>query len=95
MTSERVARILDEYGVDGIYNDAGYAQRSLSDRTVSKDSVQAFEETEQHDGALGDLLGLIYSEVHRRGGIVKLHVSAIACWSFRTHNALANPAGQA
>lgn len=33
----------------------------------------AFEESERNDGALGDLLGLIYAEVNRRGGIFKVH----------------------
>ncbi|MBU4399971.1 MAG: hypothetical protein KKE86_11630, partial [Planctomycetes bacterium] len=63
------------YGVDGVYNDLGYykdlpgsdAKRPLSDE------VAAFEESDSQDGALGDLLALIYEEVKRRGGIVKIH----------------------
>jgi hypothetical protein len=35
--------------------------------------VPAFEETAQYDGAETDLLALLYAEVKRRGGIVKLH----------------------
>jgi hypothetical protein len=64
----RLVRILDDYGVDGIYNDLGYIRRPLA-----KDGVPAFEESATSDGALGDLLALIYAEVHRRGGIVKVH----------------------
>ena len=36
----------------------------------------AFEETPEVDGAFTDLLGLIYGEVKRRRGIMKLHVDA-------------------
>lgn len=69
----RLARILDDYGVDGIYNDLGYLQPTGGPNTVSKDGVPAFEESATRDGALGDFLALIYAEVHRRGGIVKVH----------------------
>jgi hypothetical protein len=41
---------------------------------AAKDAVAAFEETPEYDGAFCDLLGLMYGEVKRRGGIVKLHV---------------------
>ena len=40
---------------------------------ATKDEVFAFPETPQQDGALGDLLALLYEEVKRRGGIVKVH----------------------
>lgn len=78
----RIARILNEYGVDGIYIDAGYftnaaKQKMPEDSPLKKpaqDELPAFEETLQYDGALTDLLALIYSDVHRRGGILKLHV---------------------
>jgi len=69
----RVVRILDDFGVDGIYNDLGYVQPGDKPAQRAADQVLAFEETPEHDGALGDLLGLIYDEVHRRGGIVKIH----------------------
>jgi hypothetical protein len=72
----RIVRILDEYGVDGIYNDAGYIRLAGNPRPPTPDEVLAFEETPMHDGAEGDLLALIYSEVKRRRGIVKLHYSA-------------------
>jgi hypothetical protein len=69
----RLRRILDEYGIDGIYNDLGYAQLAGNGLPPTKDEVLAFEESATHDGALADLLALIYSEIHRRGGIVKVH----------------------
>jgi hypothetical protein len=40
---------------------------------LAKDEVAAFEETPQYDGAVADLLQLIYAEVTRRGGIYKVH----------------------
>ena len=73
----RIGRILDEYGLDGLYLDGGYvtnARKRLL--TPAVDEVVAFEETPKHDGAFSDLLALIYSEVKRRGGILKLHVDA-------------------
>ena len=39
----------------------------------AQDEVVAFQETPQYDGAMTDLLYLIYSEVKRRGGIYKIH----------------------
>ena len=69
-----MVRILDEYGVDGIYNDWGYTPyMRKSNRELAKDEVPAFEETPLIDGALADMLQLIYAEVNRRGGIVKFH----------------------
>ena len=71
----RLVRILDEYDVDGIYIDGGYVQnyrKRLS--TPAQDEVSAFDETPEHDGAFSDLLALIFAEVKRRGGILKLHV---------------------
>ena len=69
----RLVRILDEYGVDGIYNDLGYLKLAGNPKPPTHDEVMAFEESEGHDGALADLLALIYAEVKRRGGIVKIH----------------------
>ena len=74
-----VAKILDDYGLDGLYNDCGYVTnaRGRSQFPKSPDEVEAFEETTQLDGAFADLLQLIYAEVKRRGGVVKLHVDAL------------------
>lgn len=68
-----VVRILDDYGVDGIYNDLGYRQPPDLSGKAKGDLVLAFEENAENDGALGDLLGLVYAEVKRRGGVVKVH----------------------
>lgn len=71
----RLARILDTYELDGIYIDGGYVQNYRKRQpTLAQDEVPAFEETPDHDGAFSDLLALIYAEVQRRGGVLKLHV---------------------
>jgi hypothetical protein len=75
---KKIARILDEYGADGIYIDGGYLANQYPAKQrmpAAIDEIQAFEETPECDGAFVDLLGLIYSDVKRRGGIVKLHVN--------------------
>jgi hypothetical protein len=72
----RMMRILDEYEVDGLYNDWGYvpnAMKTPQQQTPAKDETPAFEEVAQYDGAVTDLLQLIYAEVTRRGGIYKIH----------------------
>lgn len=68
----KIARILDEYKVDGIYDDWGYLPnahpaRQKKYKDPAKDDLLAFEEANDYDGAKDDLLGLIYAEVHRRG----------------------------
>lgn len=75
----QLVRIMDEYGSDGLYIDGGYLANqhpAKQKMTPAEDEVLAFEETPQHDGAFADLLALIYAEVKRRGGILKLHVNA-------------------
>ncbi|MCX7886282.1 MAG: alpha-amylase family protein [Verrucomicrobiae bacterium] len=71
----KLTRILDDYGVDGLYNDAGYIRLWNNPRPPTPDEVLAFNESPTNDGAICDLLALIYAEVKRRGGIVKLHIS--------------------
>jgi hypothetical protein len=70
---QQFVRIMDDYGVDGIYNDLGYLPLAGNPNRATHDEVLAFPETPQHDGALGDLLALLYEEVKSRGGIVKVH----------------------
>lgn len=70
----RLVRILDDYGVDGLYDDLGYLP--LRRGTPAPDEILAFEESRRHDGALTDLLEIIYSEIKRRGGVFKIHYSA-------------------
>ena len=70
----RMVRILDDFGVDGLYNDWGYVPNvDKQIKELAKDEVAAFNETPQCDAAVTDLLHLIYSEVKRRGGIYKVH----------------------
>jgi hypothetical protein len=73
---KQIVRIMEEYGVDGIYNDLGYLPLAGNPHPATKDEVLAFPETSTEDGALGDLLALIYDEVKRGGGIVKVHLGA-------------------
>jgi hypothetical protein len=70
----QLMRMIDDYGVDGIYNDLGYLRLFQNPQPPSRDEILAFQETEDSDGALGDLLALIYAEVKHRGGIVKIHM---------------------
>jgi hypothetical protein len=70
---KHAVRILDEYGVDGFYNDLGYRKLAGNRLPPTPDEVLAFDERVDHDGAVADLLALVYAEVHRRGGIVKIH----------------------
>lgn len=76
---KHLVRILDDYGVDGIYNDLGYRQPPDLSGQPTGDQVLAFEESTENDGALADLLAIIYAEVHRRGGVVKLHRGGTRC----------------
>ena len=75
-------RIMDEFDVDGLYNDMGYHRPSdfvawgkyyHPEPKVAEDEVLAFQESATHDGAAQDMVALIYAEVKRRGGIYKLH----------------------
>ena len=74
--------LLDEYDFDGLYIDSGYIRRRdfmtfdryyFREPQLVKDDVLAFEESEDFDGGMQDLLALIYSEVKKRGGILKFH----------------------
>jgi len=69
----RLLRIMDEYGVDGLFDDLGYRALANNPRPPTSDEVLAFPESESHDGALEDLLGLLYAAVQRRRGILKVH----------------------
>ena len=64
--------LLDDYGVDGVFNDAGY-QSYKEPKPPWSDDVVAFG-SEECGGHTDDMRALIYAEVNRRGGIVKLHM---------------------
>ncbi len=80
-TLHRHIRVMDEYGVDGLYNDLGYLRpgervnfyRPIEKQKFAQDEVLAFREGPKMDGAMGDFLALLYAEVKRRNGIYKLH----------------------
>ena len=67
----RLKRILEDYGVDGFYNDVGYSGQTRS-KSVETEGLGATPSPQSH-AAFEDLLGLVYDEVKRRGGIVKIH----------------------
>lgn len=61
----RTFAVLDRYDFDGIYNDMGYNSPYRNDPLV-RDGVK-------YDPACEDLLGMIYTEIKRRGLIYKVH----------------------
>ena len=76
----KIARVIDEWGTDGIYVDGGYLMnRHAAKRAMppAADEIAAFTETREEDGAFADLLALMYADVKRRGGILKLHVDGV------------------
>ncbi|MHB8974335.1 MAG: alpha-amylase family protein [Pirellulaceae bacterium] len=73
----RLVKILDTYELDGIYIDGGYVQNFRKPpQPPAADEMSVFPESAEYDAAFTDLLALIYAEVQRRGGILKLHVDA-------------------
>jgi len=73
----RIVQVMEDFGVDGLYDDGGYVANSYGRiPKPTSDEVAAFEESPDFDGAFTDLLALLYGEVKRRGGILKLHVNA-------------------
>ncbi len=84
-TLHRHLHVMDEYGVDGLYNDLGYNRpgeledfyRPANKRKFAEDEVLAFNEGPKQDGAMSDFLALLYAEVKRRGGIYKLHKEGV------------------
>ena len=72
----RAFAILDEYGFDGMYNDMGYDGKALAHRAaraagMSEEDIRAMPISPAPD--IEDLLATIYSEIHRRGGVYKVH----------------------
>ncbi len=66
-------RIMDEYGIDGLYDDVGYDPPHLHDPPLP-DDISPGPETPQCHSAFHDLLGLVSDMVHKRGGVFKVHV---------------------
>ncbi len=72
----RTFAALDEYGFDGIYNDWGYDGCDLAYQAALDKGITDYAPLSApmpYDPELEDLLGTIYSEVKKRGGIYKLH----------------------
>ncbi len=72
----RTFAVVDEYGFDGIFNDWGYdGVNSIQDELLAKGiNPRTLSSFDMHyDPEIEDLLGEVYSEVKRRGGIYKLH----------------------
>ncbi len=69
----RLERIMDEYGIDGLYDDVGYDPPYLHDSPLA-DDIYPGPETEECHSAFFDLLGIVSDMVHGRGGVFKVHV---------------------
>ena len=61
----RTFAVLDRYDFDGIYNDMGY-NGPYRNNPLSRDGMN-------YDPACEDLLGMIYTEIKRRGLVYKVH----------------------
>jgi hypothetical protein len=80
----RLERIMDEYGVDGLYDDLGCWPQQYERQPPDPTHVSPAPETPEHAAALEDLLGLVMDLVHKRGGVFKIHhggATAPACKS--------------
>lgn len=81
----RHIHVMDEFEVDGLYNDLGYNRPGEiknfylppEKQKFAQDEVLAFKEGPKQDGAMADFLALLYAEVKRRNGIYKLHKEGI------------------
>lgn len=65
----QLLKVMDEYGVDGLYND----DSPFRDGNPTPDELLPFKDGDPHAAAYADLLALIYAEIKRRGGVYKLH----------------------
>lgn len=81
----RHLNVMDEYEVDGLYNDLGYLRPGerenfympVAKEKFADDEVLAFKEGPKQDGAMADFLALLYAEIKRRGGIYKIHKEGV------------------
>ncbi len=69
----RLLGLMDRWGADGIYDDCGYLREAWA-LQPTPDEVPAFDQGPDRDGALSDLLALLHAEIHRRAGILKVHL---------------------
>lgn len=68
----KLERVLNEYGIDGLYDDLGYAPLHLQ-QPLQPSHISPGPETEERHSALEDLLGLALNIVRRHNGILKVH----------------------
>ncbi len=73
----RTIAVLDKYGFDGIYNDLGYdgtmiAAEKARAEGINLDTIDTWDMP--YDPELEDLLGIVYHEIKKRGGVYKIHV---------------------
>lgn len=70
----QLTKLLDEWGIDGIYDDWGHhPARRRPTYAPTSEEVIAWPDRYDNDAAKVDQLAIQYEEVHRRGGIVKMH----------------------
>ena len=63
----RTVEILDRYDFDGIYNDCGTDSNYIINQQLQKPGLGYY------DPEIEDMLGILYGEVKKRGGIYKIH----------------------
>ena len=66
----RVEQILDEYGFDGLYDDAGYPSASAEGQPIYASNLPPGQVSH---AAFEDLVGTVMEMCHARGGVFKLH----------------------
>ena len=72
----RTIAALDKYGFDGIYNDWGYDGTQIAVRKAMAEGIDVKTLAVYdmpYDPELEDLLGIIYHEIKKRGGVYKIH----------------------
>ena len=72
----KMEKILDEYGFDGLYNDYGYAAAEIYREWCVKNGVQFRDDQLPYDPYAEDLLARAYDLCHKRGGLIKMHLTA-------------------
>ncbi len=73
----KLERIMEEYGVDGLYNDLGYDRKEFIEQMNKgfNNQISPGIDTMEHDAALEDLLGSIMNMIHKYNGVCKIHYS--------------------
>ncbi|MBE6929683.1 MAG: hypothetical protein E7463_05320 [Ruminococcaceae bacterium] len=69
----KALEVIDRYGFDGIYNDWGYDGLNKMIYKQRDAGLPFDRHAMEYDPYIEDLLCIFYEEVHRRGGVYKLH----------------------